>query len=130
MSAVCAELDADAPEIPDRESDLDAFIADVTARYCVREIYLFGSRGGGAKDPRERSDWDVLVFTDDAESIVCDNTLQRHFGEFLDLFAIPKSGCWYYPPWTTVEGMRGWFPESHREIEGNLVRVYPSEGGG
>ncbi len=115
------------PAIPDRQSDLQAFISDVTARYAVREIYMFGSRAGGAKDPKNGSDWDILVFVEcGAESLVSDSTLQKHFGEFLDLFAMKYPGHWRYPPWTEDEnGGRRWFPESHREIQGDLVRVYP-----
>ncbi len=119
--------DAEAPPIPDRCSDLDAFIADVTARYDVTGIYLFGSRGGGAKDARDESDWDILVYVEHgAESLICDLTLQRHFGEFLDLFAMNHPGHWHYPPWTTVNGMRGWFPESPPEIEADLQCVWES----
>ena len=121
--------DTEAPPIPDRRSDLDAFIADVTARYDVTGIYLFGSRGGGGREPSSTSDWDILVFTDRgaAGDLVDDKTLQRHFGEFLDLFAMPSPGCWYYPDWTTCEGGdRGWFPESHPEIEESLQCVWES----
>ena len=122
-----ANLDNKPPAIPDRQSNLQAFISDVTARYAVREVYVFGSRGGGVKDPKDESDWDILVFVEcGAESLVSDPTLQKHFGEFLDLFAMKDPGHWRYPPWTEDEyGERGWFPESHREIEGDLVRVYP-----
>ena len=119
--------DAEAPPIPDRCSDLDAFIADVTARYDVTGIYLFGSRGGGVREPSNTSDWDILVFMDErikAGELVNDETLQRHFGESLDLFAMPSPGCWYYPDWTMREGSRGWFPESHPEIEANLQCVW------
>lgn len=118
--------DAAAPPIPDRRSDLDAFVADVTARYDVSGIYLFGSRGGGVREPRSTSDWDIVVFADHdvAGELVDDVTLQRHFGEFLDLFAMPSPGCWYYPDWTMCEGSRGWFPESHPEIEAELQCVW------
>ena len=122
------DTDHEGPEIPDRQSNLQAFVTDVTSRYAVLGIYLFGSRGGGAKDARNESDWDILVYVEHgAESLVCDLTLQRHFGEFLDLFAMDHPGHWHYPPWTTVDGMRGWFPESHPELQGDLDCVFDKE---
>jgi len=128
------EPDAPAPPIPDRVSDLAAFVADVPARYSVVEIGLFGSRSIGSHRPG--SDWDVLVWTADhetAERIVNDGTLQRHFGEFLDLFAMPitSPGCWHFPPWTTYcGGERGWFPASscnRRGIDQSMRTIHAAD---
>ena len=120
-------LDAAPPRIPSRCSDLNAFIDDVTNRYPVKEIYLFGSRANRNHWPKPTNDWQILVIVESgAEIFVNDASLQRHFGEYLDLFAMDadKPGCWNYPAWTTIAGLRGWwFPR--QLMKETMKKVHP-----
>lgn len=116
---------------------LNDFIADITGRYPVEEIILFGSRARG--DARPDSDWDIIVCPavgTDGETIrrlLADTTLERHFEPaFLDLFTVDEFGGWDYPTWTKTwvdgEGYRGWFPYNapyRYEIQTDMRAVWP-----
>lgn len=105
---------------------LETFIADVTNRYPVAEIVVFGSRARGGS-ARPDSDWDVLVLPSDGAPadvytrLVEDETLQRHFDTFLDVFALDERGRWHWPSWTNDEmGGRGFFVR-HETLAGARV---------
>ena len=122
-------LDAAPPPIPSRESDLQAFIDDVTNRYPVTEIHLFWSCANRERRPQPVNAWQILVIVENgADTFVNDASLQRHFGESLDLFGMNahEPGRWHYPGWTTVAGLRGfWFPR--RWIKGTTKKIYPKD---